>query len=129
MAIDAALRRLVRRRAGNRCEYCGLRHEELPFVTFHIEHIVSRQHGGGDDPASLCEACHWCNLNKGPNVATLVDGRLVRLVHPRQDAWSDHFARRGDEIIGLTLIGRGTVRLLDMNDDDRRQIRAASQEI
>jgi hypothetical protein len=30
-------------------------------------------------------------------------------------------------IFGLTPIGRGTVKLLDMNDDDRRQIRSASQ--
>ena len=39
----------VRRRAGNRCEYC-----HLPQVAFrrgfHIEHIVARQHGG---PTSL----------------------------------------------------------------------------
>ncbi|HEX7449282.1 MAG TPA: HNH endonuclease [Pirellulales bacterium] len=126
MPIDAALRRLVRQRAGYCCEYCGLRQNELPFVTFHIEHILPRQHGGGDEPENLCEACHWCNLNKGPNLATLVDGQLVRLFHPRQDEWAEHFGRRGDEIIGLTPIGRGTARLLDMNDDDRRKIRAAS---
>jgi hypothetical protein len=61
------------------------------------------------------------------NLATLVDGQLVRLFHPRRDVWSDHFARHGDRILGLTAIGRGTVQLLDMNDDDRRQIRSASQ--
>ncbi|HQU43707.1 MAG TPA: HNH endonuclease [Pirellulales bacterium] len=126
MAIDAALRRLVRQRARNRCEYCGIQQEELPFVTFHIEHVVSRQHGGGDDADNLCEACHWCNFAKGTNLATIVDGLLVRLFHPRRDVWSEPFMRRGDLVIGLTPVGRGTVRLLDMNDDDRRQIRSSS---
>lgn len=126
MAINAALRRLVRQRARNRCEYCGLRQDELPYATFHIEHIVSRQHGGSDDASNLCQACHWCNFAKGPNLATLVDGQLVPLFHPRRDTWSKHFVRSGDRIIGLTDVGRGTVTLLDMNDDDRRQIRSAS---
>jgi hypothetical protein len=126
MAIDAALRRFVRRRAGNRCEYCGLREDELPFVAFHVDHIVSRQHGGTDDAGNLCQACHWCNLHKGTNLATLVDGQLVRLFDPRRDVWSEHFERRGSLILGLTPVGRGTARLLDMNDDDRRQIRSGS---
>lgn len=86
MAIDAALRRFVRQRADDRCEYCGMRQDELPFVTFHVEHILARQHGGTDDANNLCEACHWCNSAKGTNLATLVDGQLVRLFNPRRDA-------------------------------------------
>jgi hypothetical protein len=126
MAIDTALRRFVRERAENHCEYCGMRQAELPFVTFHIEHIVARQHGGADDPDNLCEACHWCNFAKGTNLATIVDGQLVPLFNPRSQIWAEHFTRRDDQIVGLTPIGRGTVRLLDMNDDDRRQIRSLS---
>ena len=36
MVVDAALRRLIVRRAGNRCEYCRLHQDDLPFVTFHV---------------------------------------------------------------------------------------------
>jgi hypothetical protein len=56
----------------------------------------------------------------------LVDGQLVPLFHPRNQTWSDHFAFDGALVSGLTPVGRGTVRLLDMNDEDRRQIRSAS---
>jgi len=126
MAIDAALRHFVCQRAGNRCEYCGLSQDDLPLVGFHIDHVISRQHGGGDAVENLCESCHWCNFNKGPNLATVVDGQLLPLFNPRTQVWAEHFVIRGDLVVGLTPVGRGTVRLLDMNDEDRRQIRASS---
>jgi HNH endonuclease len=59
--MDAAVRARVLRRAGNRCEYCLLRQEQLPFSTFHIEHIIPRKHGGDDEPANLALACDRCN--------------------------------------------------------------------
>lgn len=123
MAIDAALRRLVRHRAGNRCEYCGLQQGELPLVTFHVEHVVAKQHDGTDDESNLCLACHWCNFHKGTNLATRVDGQLVPLFHPRTQRWDEHFAAQGDLIVGLTPVGRGTVALFNMNDDDRLELR------
>lgn len=46
--LDAETRRLVRQRAEHRCEYCHLP-EVLGDVTFHVEHIVARQHQGGDE--------------------------------------------------------------------------------
>ena len=47
-----ALRQLVRRRADGRCECCRLAQNMEP-LSFHIEHIVSRQHGkSGDDGTS-----------------------------------------------------------------------------
>lgn len=123
MAIGAALRRQVRDRAGSRCEYCGLEQMELPFAMFHVEHVIARQHGGTDTSNNLCLSCDWCNLNKGPNIATLVNGSLVPLFHPRRDIWHEHFVREGDLIVGLSPEGIGTVSLLKMNDDDRRRIR------
>jgi len=66
--MDAATRRLVRHRAGNRCEYCGLQQDAVPVVTFHIEHIIPNQHGGTDDPSNLAFACFHCNQHKGPNL-------------------------------------------------------------
>lgn len=123
MPIAAALRRHVRARADNRCEYCRCRQDELPFVTFHVEHIIARQHGGSDLESNLCLACHWCNFNKGPNLTTRVDGRIIPLFHPRNQNWDEHFTVEGDRISGRTPIGQGTVRLLDMNDEERRELR------
>ena len=123
MVVGAALRREVRLRAVGRCEYCDLTQDEFPFAMFHVEHVIAKQHGGTDTSDNLCLACHWCNLHKGPNIATLVDGNLVRLFHPRRDRWSEHFMRNGDLIVGLTPVGVGTTLLLDMNDNDRRRIR------
>ncbi|MGA3043185.1 MAG: HNH endonuclease signature motif containing protein [Bryobacteraceae bacterium] len=55
----------VRRRAGNRCEYCRLPQIEFR-RKFHIEHIVARQHGGSTGLDNLALACWSCNLKKGP---------------------------------------------------------------
>jgi 5-methylcytosine-specific restriction endonuclease McrA len=57
--MDEATRRLVRERAGDRCEYC-LHPQEYSETTHHVDHIVARQHLGGDVPSNLALACiHW----------------------------------------------------------------------
>ena len=124
-AIPVRLRRLVTSRAGNRCEYCGLRQEHAPFTPFHIEHAIARQHGGGDDLSNLALACHHCNLHKGPNL-TGIDPRtreVVPLFHPRKDRWKEHFELDSAEIRGLTTRGRATVQVLNMNSEDRLVLR------
>ena len=42
---------------------------------------------------------------------------MVRLFHPREDQWEDHFqvAHESGEIVGRTPIGRVTVALLGLN--------------
>ena len=47
--MDAETRQLVRTRANHRCEYCGIHQCIYPDFAFHIEHIVARQQGGGDE--------------------------------------------------------------------------------
>jgi hypothetical protein len=37
--------------------------------------------------------------------------------------WSEQFAVSDGQVVGLTACGRGTVRLLDMNNDQRVQHR------
>jgi hypothetical protein len=59
--MEAALRALVRERAGRRCRYCRLHEDDDDFLAFHVEHVIARQHGGLDDPAMLCWACAECN--------------------------------------------------------------------
>jgi len=95
--MDERLRQTVRERAGYRCEYCCLPQDAKPFFAYHVEHIVARQHGGGDDSGNLALACYHCNAHKGPNLSGLdpESGALVRLFHPRQDQWDEHFERNG----------------------------------
>ena len=123
--MDAATRDLVRQRAGNRCEYCLIPQEATAFLTFHVEHIVARQHGGDDDNDNLALACNRCNAFKGPNLSAVDPGTLqvVQLFHPRHDAWDDHFALRGGKVIGLTPVGRATLQLLNMNAPQRVELR------
>ena len=123
--IDAARRNRIRRRAGNRCEYCRLS-QEYSHRTHPIEHIVAKQHGGSDDAENLALACHRCNLQKGPNLTGCdpESGDIVPLFHPRRDRWADHFIFQGPRIVGLTAIGRTTVLVLGMNDARRLDLRA-----
>lgn len=121
----------VRRRAGNRCEYCHL--PQAAFRRpFHIEHIVAKQHGGETQLENLALACWYCNLKKGPNLAGIdpESGDTVPLFNPRKDEWADHFdstfssvAGPGIEIKGRTSTGRATLRVLGMNDEMRRVLR------
>jgi hypothetical protein len=123
--MDQSLREVVRRRAENACEYCRIPQEATPLIAFHIEHIVSRQHGGSDDPAGLALACDRCNAYKGPNITSIdpETGTVTALFHPRAELWSDHFVIRSGHVVGLTPSGRATVRLLNMNAPRRVELR------
>ena len=123
--MDHALRQLVRQRAADRCEYCRLPQSAVD-ATFHVEHIIARQHGGDDDLSNLAWSCDRCNLFKGPNLSCIDDetGQIVLLFHPRRDVWSDHFAWHGAWIVGQTATGRATAVLLQMNAPRRRDLRA-----
>ena len=131
--MDAATRNLVRRRAGDRCEYCGLHQFLSPLASLQVEHIRPRKHGGSDDADNLALACIDCNLHKGTNVAgyDLQTDALTELFHPRRQVWSAHFERRGAGgvvIAGLTAVGRTTVAVLDLNSDDRLELRSVSED-
>jgi len=128
--MDASLRELVRRRAAHRCEYCLLPQVAAPFLTFHIEHIRARQHGGDDDLSNLALACPDCNAHKGPNLTSIdpETGVVVALFNPRQDVWSDHFSLEGPMILARTPTGRATLRLLSMNEPSRVEMRLRLQE-
>lgn len=125
--MEAATRDLVRRRAGDACEYCGLSQDDLPFATFHIEHTIPKQHGGTDAPSNLALSCNHCNSHKGPNLAGIdpESGQIVPLFNPREAAWHDHFELHGAVILGGTPAGRATVRVLAMNTVERIDLRAA----
>lgn len=123
--MNAATRQLVRRRAGNRCEYCRLPQQSVE-ATFHVEHVIARQHLLDNELANLALACNRCNLYKGPNLAGIdpETNGIVPLYNPRKDNWTDHFVLEKAEIVGLTSSGRATVRLLNMNAQHRVHLRA-----
>lgn len=123
--MDAKTRELVRQRAGCVCEYCRIPQDATPLISFHVEHIIARQHGGDDHPDTLALACDRCNLYKGPNLTSIdpETGETVPLFNPREHNWNEHFIQRSGSIMGLTPTGRATVRLLNMNASRRVQIR------
>lgn len=118
--ISEALRELVARRAGYCCEYCLLP-AERSFFAFHIDHIVSRKHGGETYAHNLAFACAICNVNKGSDIATFLNDRTtpVRFFNPRTDRWDDHFVVEPTGLLtGLTDIGLGTLNVLNLNHPD-----------
>ena len=124
--MDAATRQLVRTRADDRCEYCRLPQAAASFLTFHIEHVQAQQHVEDDSLENLALACPDCNRHKGPNLTTIDPQTrlIVRLFHPRQDVWDAHFEYRGAILVGRTLVGEATIRLLQMNTVERVEMRA-----
>lgn len=125
MRIDTQTRQHVEVRANHRCEYCDLHKDDEPFLRFHIEHIVARQHGGGSELSNLALACHHCNLHKGPNLSGIDPdtGAVAPLFNPRVDNWRRHFAWRAQSIVGITSAGRATVFVLAMNAVNRVELR------
>lgn len=115
--ISRAFRKLVISRADHRCEYCRVP-EYLSGFDFHIEHIIGIQHGGTNTLDNLAYCCAICNWKKGPNISTILKmgGDLLPLFNPRTQNWFKHFQANNGEIIGLTPIGQGTIKLLELND-------------
>jgi hypothetical protein len=118
--VPAALRRLVRQRAHDCCEYC-LAPESLCFHTHQVDHIVAEKHGGATEDLNLALSCLICNQAKGSDISSIdpKTGQVVPLFHPRKSLWRDHFELSGALILPLTPEGRVTVRLLQFNAPDR----------
>jgi hypothetical protein len=114
--IPTRLRRLVIRRAGNRCEYCGLS-QIGQAATFHIDHVVPVAAGGQTTANNLALACVSCSLLKGAR--QMADdpetGQEAPLFNPRRQLWREHFQWEGVRVIGLTDTGRATIAALEMN--------------
>jgi hypothetical protein len=118
--MDVANRNFIRKRAGQRREYCHCPDAALD-LPFHVEHVIASIHRADDSRANLAWACPRCNLRKGTNLATidLESGAVVPLFNPRTMDWHDHFSIRDGIIVGTTDCGRGTALLLDMNNENR----------
>lgn len=117
--ISAAMRLDVAQRAQRRCEYC-LCPDEFSPNSFTIDHIHPKVLGGKTVLSNLAWACFGCNGRK--HVKTEANdpdtGNTVKLFHPRQQAWLDHFRWDSEEsvqVIGKTVCGRATIAALSLN--------------
>jgi hypothetical protein len=101
--IPARLRRSVRDRAGERCEYCLLADED-GYFPHEPDHVIAEKHGGATVFGNLAWAGFDCNRFKGSDIASLdpIDGKLVALFNPRRQRWSEHFELAGAVIVALT---------------------------
>ena len=52
-------------------------------------------------------------------------GEVVRLFHPRQDRWQEHFAWEGPRLVGRTPVGQATIAVLAINASYRLEVRQA----
>jgi len=118
--ISAELREFVATRANFVCEYCLIAEEDIYFGC-QIEHIISRKHGGTSEPENLAYACTSCNRYKGSDIASMSDEtkELIRFYNPRTDRWREHFVPIGIMPIPLTPIGEVTIRILQINSEER----------
>ncbi len=114
--MDATLERLVRGRAGGRCEYCRLP-QAWTRVPLEIDHVIPRKHRGRTVAGNLALSCWYCNVYKGPNLSGRdpATGRVTKLYHPRRHKWDYHFRFDGNTLLGRTAIGRTTIDVLRMN--------------
>ena len=123
--MDNALRRLVRERALDWCEYCRVHQDDDSFYRFAMDHIIAEQHGGQTVAGNLAMSCFRCNLHKGPNIAgrDRKTGKLVPLFYPGRHKWSHHFEWDGPRLVGRTAIGRVTIVILAINHPDAVALR------
>jgi ATP adenylyltransferase len=78
--IPGKLRYGTLKRAGFRCELCGISAEER---ALDVDHILPRKAGGADDPANLQALCWKCNTSKGAGDDT--DFRGLREAHAHRE--------------------------------------------
>jgi hypothetical protein len=122
--MDAALTRLVWKRANACCEYCQMP-QGADDASFQIDHIIARKHNGKTVSVSLCLGFYSYNLFKGSDLSSRdpVTRKLTPLFHPRRHKWAKHFRWEEAYLVGLTPIGRVTVALLHINDEYRVELR------
>ena len=115
--ISKNLREKVYDRANGLCEYC--QSAQRMIIVLEIDHILPLSKGGKTELNNLCAVCRSCNAFKRQFIdGTDPDtGQKAPLFNPRQDDWHTHFKwdKTGEEMIGLTPIGRATISRLKLN--------------
>ncbi len=122
--ISNEQKQFVAKRADFRCEYCLLPDRDT-LIRFHIEHIRSVKHGGSNELENLAYACPDCNYYKGTDLGTFLHDHenIIRFFNPRIDNWFDHFESIEGVLHSKTDIGTATIKIFQINQFDRIQIR------
>ena len=86
-----------------------------------VDHVISRQHGVVTEASNLALSCARCNRAKGTDIGSIIaeTGQFSRLFNPRTDRCGNHFALEGRRLAGKTAMGRVTITLLRLNDDEQ----------
>ena len=121
--MKAALRAFVRERAGRRCEYCRLHEDDADFLSFHVEHVVAKQHGGTDDPDSFASPARNATGPRGRTWQGFQVASSIPLFNPRRQSWKRHFRWENTILVGRTFSGKVTVQVLNINDPSRVMLR------
>ncbi|MDZ8137392.1 MAG: HNH endonuclease signature motif containing protein [Nostoc sp. DedQUE04] len=118
--IPIVLRRLVEERANYRCEYCQLP-AGVAFFSHEIDHVIAQKHGGVTNADNLAFTCWRCNRHKGTDLGSFdpETGAFSFLFNPRTQKWAEHFTFSELDLVGLTPTGRTTIRLLQINSNER----------
>lgn len=126
--IAKVIKDFVKERAKGCCEYC-LALSAFAFHPFVMEHITPLIAGGTSEVNNLAFACQHCNNCKHSKTSFLdpLSKEVVRLYHPRNDNWTDHFQWSSDFLIltGKSDIGRATIECLNMNRQEAVNLRGA----
>ncbi len=56
-------------------------------------------------------------------------GEQTPLFNPRQHRWDEHFRFEGERILGKSAVGRTTVWVLDVNNENRLEFRSLLREL
>ncbi len=116
--ISSKLRKAVKIRAGNRCEYCQW-FADYCITTYHIYHIVPLSRGGLTVPHNLAFSCGGCNGFKNNRTVCFDEISQTQAVifNPREHSWNQHFewSENFEKINGITKTGRATVWCLKLN--------------
>lgn len=124
--ITAKQKEKVIARALERCEYCKSLRKYSP-QPFTIDHIIPIAIKGLTHIDNLAFACGGCNGHKYSKINALdpVTFEEVSIFNPRIDSWNDHFEWSTDLlfIVGLTPIGRASVRTLHLNREELINLR------
>ena len=118
--IKASLRKQVYKRAKGCCEYC-LIPDIAAFAPHEVDHVIAEKHGGLTKADNLALSCALCNKHKGSDLTSIdpETGDIVPLYHPRKDQWCEHFQIKDAKFIALSSKARVTIRLLQLNQQDR----------
>ena len=130
--VSRSLRRRVRERANDLCEYCQAP-TDFSGASFHCEHVIPRKVGGENMLGNLAWACPACNSTKHAKTHAHdpQTGQCVPLFNPRLKKWNRHFMWSEDLlfIMGRTRTGRATVEALNMNRLEQVNMRMALRAI